>query len=278
MAWSTREIAQLAGTTVRAVRHHHQIGLLDEPRRHSNGYKQYGVAHLVRALRIKRLTDLGFTLPQIAEMGDTDRHPHQALRRLDTELARTLERVQRVRTELGRILDEAAPIDLPRELAAAISDMGLSDADRSLLVVMSRVLEPALLHAFATMLQTLATSPAASAFDDLPADADDSTREGLAMSLLPLTLDVRSLLPGVPDPGVRSGAAAEAARTIDVALRDLYNPAQVDVLHRVRRLRRAPRAALRTPDPTPPPTSCPSERWRGTVAGPAVHSIPMIIF
>ncbi|MEU6696234.1 MerR family transcriptional regulator [Pseudonocardia sp. NPDC046786] len=59
MAWSTREIAELAGTTARSVRHYHQVGLLPEPERRSNGYKQYGVTHLIRLLRIKRLVDLG---------------------------------------------------------------------------------------------------------------------------------------------------------------------------------------------------------------------------
>ncbi|MBC8092603.1 MAG: MerR family transcriptional regulator, partial [Pseudonocardia sp.] len=241
MAWSTREIAELAGTTVRAVRHHHEIGLLDEPRRHANGYKQYGVAHLVRALKIKRLTDLGFSLPQIAEMGDTDRHPRQALRRLDTELAQTLERVLRVRADLRQILTQDAPTDLPSELAGAISDMGLSDADRSLLVVMSRVLEPTLLRAFAAIVPTLVTSPAGAAFNDLPSDADEPTRQDLAERLLPLIVGLCSLIPGRPDADADPGAAAAAARTIDVAVGDLYNPAQVDVLHRIRRLRRSRR-------------------------------------
>ena len=58
MSWSTREIAELAGTSLRAVRHYHDVGLLPEPERRSNGYKQCGVAHLVRLLRIKRLVDL----------------------------------------------------------------------------------------------------------------------------------------------------------------------------------------------------------------------------
>ncbi|MCX6466467.1 MAG: MerR family transcriptional regulator [Pseudonocardiales bacterium] len=46
------------------MRHYHDVGLLEEPRRRTNGYKQYGVAHLVRVLRITRLADLGLTLPQ----------------------------------------------------------------------------------------------------------------------------------------------------------------------------------------------------------------------
>ena len=75
MSWSTREIAELAGTSLRAVRHYHEVGLLAEPERRANGYKQYGVRHLVRLLRVKRLVDLGFSLNQIAETVDEGEHP-----------------------------------------------------------------------------------------------------------------------------------------------------------------------------------------------------------
>ncbi|MFF3441930.1 MerR family DNA-binding transcriptional regulator [Streptosporangium sp. NPDC002721] len=53
MGWSTREIARLAGTTLRTVRHYHEIGLLDEPERLSNGYKVYRTEHPVRLLQIR---------------------------------------------------------------------------------------------------------------------------------------------------------------------------------------------------------------------------------
>src|SRR6185312_16235456 len=33
VAWSTSELAHLAGTTARTVRHYHDVGLLEEPRR-----------------------------------------------------------------------------------------------------------------------------------------------------------------------------------------------------------------------------------------------------
>ena len=99
------------------MRHYHEVGLLAEPERRSNGYKQYGVAHLVRLLRIKRLTDLGFSLTQIARLGDAEEHPAEALRALDAELAATIERLQRARVELGTILSQAVPPDLPAELA-----------------------------------------------------------------------------------------------------------------------------------------------------------------
>lgn len=172
MAWSTRQIAERAGTSVRAVRHYHEVGLLEEPQRRANTYKQYGVAHLVSVLRIKRLTDLGFSLSQIEEMGDADEHPEEALRGLDTELAGTIARLQEVRAELATILERSTLTDLPAEFAPATTRSDLSEADRSFLVVAARVLGPAGLKSYAEMLQTYENGPELREFDDLAPDAD----------------------------------------------------------------------------------------------------------
>jgi DNA-binding transcriptional MerR regulator len=40
MTWSTSRLAQLAGTTTATVRHYHRVGVLEQPERLSNGYKQ----------------------------------------------------------------------------------------------------------------------------------------------------------------------------------------------------------------------------------------------
>lgn len=112
MAWSTREIAELAGVSLRAVRHYHEKGLLDAPERSPNGYKQYGVDHLRRLVSIKRLIGLGFPLPQIAAMGDPGDHPAEALHILDAELAATIAGLQRARVELGIVLGAIAPVDV----------------------------------------------------------------------------------------------------------------------------------------------------------------------
>lgn len=244
MAWSTRELADLAGTTVRTVRHYHDVGLLEEPRRRANGYKQYGVAHLVRVLRVKRLADLGLTLPQIAELGDADQHPREALRGLDAHLARTLDRLQEVRTEVRQILQEAAPADLPPALAARIRDTDPSDADRVLLIVLTGVLGLAVVVDFLDTLRGLPPSPAATAFDQLPADADDAARHELAIRLLPRSRTLRVMLPRLWSATAGPDAAA---RTADEAVRDLYNPAQFDVLRRVGVLLRSGPGPVRIP-------------------------------
>ena len=79
------EIAKLAGVSVRTLRHYHAIGLLPEPPRGENGYRDYSAGDLARLLRIKRLASLGFPLARIGDVldeidpaGCRQRHPHQA--------------------------------------------------------------------------------------------------------------------------------------------------------------------------------------------------------
>ena len=65
------EIAGLAGTTPRAVRHYHRLGLLDVPPT-VGGRRDYGVEHLARLLRIRWLADGGLTLRQVAAIVAAD--------------------------------------------------------------------------------------------------------------------------------------------------------------------------------------------------------------
>ncbi|MFC5141037.1 MerR family transcriptional regulator [Actinomycetospora rhizophila] len=233
MGWSTRQLAELTGTTLRAVRHYHEVGLLEEPERRANGYKQYGVTHLVRVLRIKRLTDLGFSLAQIQDMGDADDHPEQALRTLDAELAETIERLQRARVELALILNQSTPTDLPPELGQVARTVELSEADRAFTVVMSRVLGTQSLQAYADMLREVPKHPSFTEFDDLPADADESTRQDLAARMAEPSRALRASHP-VPDLGTDSPLGRKrAGETMGTAMRELYNRAQIDVLIRL---------------------------------------------
>lgn len=62
------EVARLAGTTVRTIRHYHAIGLLAEPARLPNGYRDYSAADLLRVLRIRQLASLGFSLGQVPQV------------------------------------------------------------------------------------------------------------------------------------------------------------------------------------------------------------------
>lgn len=69
------EVAKAADVSVRTLRHYHDLGLLPEPPRSANGYRDYSALDVARVLRIKRLASLGLSLADIAELenGQVDR-------------------------------------------------------------------------------------------------------------------------------------------------------------------------------------------------------------
>ncbi|MFE6696523.1 MerR family transcriptional regulator [Streptomyces sp. NPDC057718] len=240
--WSTRQLADLAGTTERAVRHYHQVGLVPEPERRANGYKRYGVRHLVRVLRIRRLSRLGLSLTRVAELGDADGHPRAVLRALEEELTRDIERLRRTRDEVTSMLRQSAPIDLPPDLGRAVTEAAVSPSDRLLAVVMAQVLGPSVIDAYTHLLRSGGTSSLSPAFDRLPADADGRARQELAERWSP-PAQVLKMFADFPTAREVCADAPRgerhARRAITLAVRELYNPAQIDVLLRVRTHHRA---------------------------------------
>ena len=229
MGWSTRQIADLAGTTLKSVRHYHDVGLLDEPERASNGYKQYGVTHLVRLMQIKRLTELGFSLADIAAQGDGRDHPEQALRTLDAELGATIERLQRARLEIAMLLHDSLPTDLPPELGAAGAHM--TTADRQFVTFASTVLSPTALDSYCDLVRSTPQLPTDAEFDDLPADSGSETTRDLAERMAP---HVRRLAARFPALFADTDTDRQrVTRALAVAVEDLYNPAQREVLRQV---------------------------------------------
>lgn len=64
-----RELAGLAALTVRTVRYSHQAGVLPEPPRRANGYRDYSVDDLVALLRLRQLVGAGLPLAEAREGG-----------------------------------------------------------------------------------------------------------------------------------------------------------------------------------------------------------------
>lgn len=100
----SRELAELARTTPRALRHYHSIGLLAEPPRDGNGYRRYGVDDLLRVLRIRQLSESGVPLAHIADILDDPPSGSDALfDQLDRSLAAQIERLRTQRQTLARL-------------------------------------------------------------------------------------------------------------------------------------------------------------------------------
>jgi len=231
VAWSTRELAELAGTTVKSVRYYHQLGLLDEPARLTNGYKQYEVRHLVRLLQISRLTDLGVPLAQIESIGSSVDDPAGALHTIDAELAATIERLQRIRAGLAAILENRTSASLPARFAAAGRDV--SEADQSLLLIWSKVFDEGAMDDLKKMLIDSPKTPADVERDELTDDADPKTRRRLGEQYAPVLEAVTQQYEWLGAPGERAPrGAAFAQQTVTEAVAELYDGAQREVLYR----------------------------------------------
>ena len=95
MGWSTSELARLTGTTVNTIRHYHKLGLLTEPERMSNGYKQYGASHLLRLHQIRRMRELGIPLADIGAVEDDHEQQQLALKQLESDLGEQIAALER---------------------------------------------------------------------------------------------------------------------------------------------------------------------------------------
>ncbi|MFJ3405111.1 MerR family transcriptional regulator [Promicromonospora sp. NPDC090134] len=132
----TSELADLAGVTIRALRHYHRIGLLEEPGRAADDDAadddaatddaagdaaneaadddhEYGVRHLARLLRITRLTELGVPLAVLPDVLDDPDAAADLLDRLDREAAAEIRRLTCRRAVIAVLREHGAVPDLP---------------------------------------------------------------------------------------------------------------------------------------------------------------------
>ncbi|MFI0350786.1 MerR family transcriptional regulator [Actinomadura sp. 9N407] len=102
------ELAALVGVSTRTVRHYHHQGLLPEPERLANGYREYRVRDAVALARIRRLTELGLALDEIRDVlaDDRGRELREVLLELDADLARQQDAIAARRDRLAVLLAE----------------------------------------------------------------------------------------------------------------------------------------------------------------------------
>ncbi len=201
------QVAQLAGVSVRTLRHYHALGLLAEPPRQANGYREYSAYDLAELLRIKRLASLGFSLSEIANMEQTAQAgtEAEALAALDAELAAQIERLQEQRRTIAQLqaeqLDPSLPVRFARVLRRLYGEApddatgvyGLSDADRAMLTIVANIYDEAdisELEHFAEEVERKGLSERLrdvnARIEELPADAPEALRQKLVDESLAL--------------------------------------------------------------------------------------------
>ncbi len=129
------EAAAIAGTTARAVRHYHRLGLLAEPARRANGYRHYELADIVRLLRIRWLATSGLPLGAVravldrADDDDVAADLDDLIGGIDAQLADLADRRQRLTDMRESHRHGMRLTPLPSTLAAVLDEIAAGEDD-----------------------------------------------------------------------------------------------------------------------------------------------------
>lgn len=153
------QAAAFAGVTVKTVRHYHQHGLLDEPRRDSSGYRRYGSADLLRLVQVRTLAAAGVPLAEVRPLLDADAEPFAAaLSDVERRLTERIAELTARRDTLRRLADGDRLLLPGRALAVLdrLDELGFSAdyaAGQREALVLARALSPEFFELFVTQLE-----------------------------------------------------------------------------------------------------------------------------
>ncbi|MFI2315334.1 MerR family transcriptional regulator [Streptomyces sp. CB00072] len=180
------DAAAFVGTTPRAIRHYHEIGLLPEPVRGGDDRRRYGYEDMIRLLWIRRTADAGIALDDIrdafadpASAGAGDDGIASILERLEETLVAQEAELRRQRTAVQRMRTEGSRMGLLSDFVTGrlrnLPEGSLRRADLDSLLVTERIFGPLGAAVQAGRFIALATHP------DLRAESDrvDAAEEAL---------------------------------------------------------------------------------------------------
>ncbi|AKZ60386.1 putative transcriptional regulator [Streptomyces ambofaciens ATCC 23877] len=157
------DAAAFAGTTPRAIRHYHQIGLLPEPERGGDGRRCYGYADVIRLLWIRKVSEAGISLDDMQAAFDEARDVEDVLGRLEETLAAQEADIKRQRAAVQRLRVVGSPLGL---LSPLVTDRlthlpsgALRPSDLDALLVTERIFGPLGAAIQASVFIALATHP-----------------------------------------------------------------------------------------------------------------------
>ncbi|WP_444964280.1 MerR family transcriptional regulator [Nocardiopsis sp. M1B1] len=192
------DAAAFVGSTPRAIRHYHEIGLLPEPERGVDGRRRYGYEDMIRLLWIRRMADAGIALDDIRDSFTTGTATADAdadavgadgiagiLERLEESLADQEAELRRQRTAVRRMRTEGSRMgllsDFVTERLKSLPEGSLHQADLDDLLVTERVFGPLGAAVRAGRFIALATHPALREESDRLNDAEEALDDSVAV-------------------------------------------------------------------------------------------------
>ena len=98
-----QELATAAGMPVDTIRHYEKAGLVAEPRRSANGYRDYAEPDLQRLRFIRHCRELDMSLPEVRELLHFLDHPRPDCSAADRVVEQHLAHVRERLAALGRL-------------------------------------------------------------------------------------------------------------------------------------------------------------------------------
>jgi len=123
--WTIGELAAAAGVTVRTLHHYDRLGLLRPLNRTPATHRRYGAAQAERLYRIVALRSLGFPLPTIGVLLNTDTEDslREVTRRQLDDVTQQLAEYHALRERLIAVLDGMAAENPPADQLAQIMEV-----------------------------------------------------------------------------------------------------------------------------------------------------------
>lgn len=177
------DAAAFAGTTPRAIRHYHEIGLLPEPERGGDGRRRYGYDDMIRLLWIRKMAAVGISLDDMRAAFGEARDIEEILSRLEETLAAREAEIKRQRAAVQRLQVVGSPLGLLAELVtdrlSHLPPGALRPSDLDALLVTERVFSPLGAAIQASVFIVLATHPDLRAEDDRLEAAEAALDDGV---------------------------------------------------------------------------------------------------
>ncbi|MDX3659129.1 MerR family transcriptional regulator [Streptomyces sp. ID05-26A] len=177
------DAAAFAGTTPRAIRHYHQIGLLQEPGRGTDGRRRYGYDDMIRLLWIRRMAEAGIGLDDVRAAFDDAQDIDENLRRLEETLAAQEADIKRQRAAVQRLRAVGSPMGLLSDLVTdRLGDLppgAVRPSDLDTLMVTERIFGPLAAAIQASTFIVLATHADLRAEEDRLDAAEASLDDGV---------------------------------------------------------------------------------------------------
>jgi DNA-binding transcriptional MerR regulator len=170
------DAAAFAGTTPRAIRHYHAIGLLAEPERGSDDRRRYVYDDMIRLLWIRKMADAGISLDDIRAGLEGATGIEQSLARLEESLASKAAAIEAQRAAVHRLREVGSPLGLLSPLVSGrLEDLppgSLRPADLDTLLVTERIFGSLGAAVQANRFIVLATHPELRAEEDRLTEAE----------------------------------------------------------------------------------------------------------